>query len=175
MPLNKLTLPDNLFCHILITQQASFKSVIRLKGTNDCLKSFFKYVLFVNKGQDLHYKGCILVPMTYCFIFLLDSTLGSDVKSETIFLVAIFLHPVLAVWKHEISLLVGSKTGDSCVVTCHREHIDNQTKVSDCRDDTRLQPGNFSLFLRQSSLSVNNKISSYQATVELDSIKSGEQ
>ena len=28
------------------------------------------------------------------FIFLLDSTLGSDVKSENIFLVAIFLHRV---------------------------------------------------------------------------------
>ena len=38
----------------------------------------------------------------YFFIFLLDSTLGSDVKSEKILLVAIFLHPILAVWKHEI-------------------------------------------------------------------------
>ena len=53
--------------------------------------------------------------------------------------------------------------------------IDNQneTEVRDCGDDTRQQPGNFSLFLRHSSLSVNNKMSSYQATVELDS-KSGE-
>ena len=32
-PLNKLTLPDKLFCHILITQQASHKSVISLEGT----------------------------------------------------------------------------------------------------------------------------------------------
>ena len=32
-PLNKLTLPDKLFSHILITQQASHKSVISLKGT----------------------------------------------------------------------------------------------------------------------------------------------
>lgn len=34
-PLNKLTLPDKLFSHILITQQAShmYKSVISLKGT----------------------------------------------------------------------------------------------------------------------------------------------
>ena len=64
---------------------------------------------------------------------------------------------------------------DSWVVTCHREHIDNQNEreVRDCEDDTRQQPGNFSLFLRQSSLSANNKMSSYQATVELDS-KSGE-
>ena len=43
-------------------------------------------------------------------IFLLDSTLGSDMKSENIFLVAIFLHPVLAAGKHEISLPIGSKT-----------------------------------------------------------------
>ena len=70
---------------------------------------------------------------------------------------------------------VKRETGDSCVVTCHREHIDNQNEreVRDCGDDTRQQPGNFSLFLRQSSLSVNNKMSSYQATVELD-YKSGE-
>ena len=102
-------------------------------------------------------------------------------KSEKIFLVAIFLHPVLAAGKHEISLPVGSKncvkrkTGDSCNVTCHLEHIDNQNEreVRDCGDDTRQQRGNFSLFLRQSSLSVNNEMSSYQATVELDS-KSGE-
>ena len=32
-PLNKLTLPDKLFARILITQQASHKSVISLKGT----------------------------------------------------------------------------------------------------------------------------------------------
>ena len=32
-PLNKLTLPDKLFSHILITQEASHKSVISLKGT----------------------------------------------------------------------------------------------------------------------------------------------
>ena len=71
---------------------------------------------------------------------------------------------------------VKRETGDSCVVTCHREHIDNQNKreVRDCRDGTHQQPGNFSLFLHQSSLSVNNKMPSYQATVELDS-KSGEQ
>ena len=37
------------------------------------------------------------VPMTDFLIFILDSTLGFDVKSEKIFLVAIFLHPVLAV------------------------------------------------------------------------------
>ena len=56
-------------------------------------------------------------------------------------------------------------------MTCHREHIDNQNEreVRDSRDDTRQQPGNPSLFLRQSSLSVNNKMSSYQATVEFDS------
>ena len=44
------------------------------------------------------------------FIFLLDSTLGSDAKNEKIFLLAIFLQRVLAVWKREISLPVGSKT-----------------------------------------------------------------
>ena len=57
-----------------------------------------------------------------------------------------------------------------------REHIDsqNEREVRDCGDDTCQQRGNFSLFLRQSLLSVNNKMSSYQATVELDS-KSGEQ
>ena len=56
-------------------------------------------------------------------------------------------------------------------MTCHREHIDNQREreVRDCRDDTRQQPRNPSLFLRQSSLSVNNKMSSYQAAVEFDS------
>ena len=61
------------------------------------------------------------------------------------------------------------------LVTCHREHIDNQNEreVRDCQDDARQQPGNFSLFLRQSSLSVNNKMPSYQAAVELES-KSGE-
>ena len=70
---------------------------------------------------------------------------------------------------------VKREIGDSCVVTCHREHIDNQNEreVRDCGDATRQQPGNFSLFLRQSSLSVNNKMSSYQATVELV-YKSGE-
>ena len=70
---------------------------------------------------------------------------------------------------------VKRETGDSCAVTCHRVHIDNQNEreVRDCGDDTRQQLGNFSLFLRQSSLSVNNKMSSYQATVELD-YKSGE-
>ena len=49
--------------------------------------------------------------------------------------------------------------------------IDNQREreVRDCRDDTRQQPRNPSLFLRQSSLSVNNKMSSYQAAVEFDS------
>ena len=63
------------------------------------------------------------------------------------------------------------ETGDSCVVTCHREHIDSQSEreVRDCRDDTRQQPKNHSLFLRQSSPSVNNKMSSYQAAVEFDS------
>ena len=56
-------------------------------------------------------------------------------------------------------------------MTCHREHIDNQREreVRDCGDDTRQQPRNPSLFLRQSSLSVNNKMSSFQATVEFDS------
>ena len=56
-------------------------------------------------------------------------------------------------------------------MTCHREHIDNQNEreVRDCGDDTRQQPRNPSLFLRQSSLSVNNKMSSFQATVEFDS------
>ena len=72
---------------------------------------------------------------------------------------------------------VKRETGDSCVVTCHPEHIDNQNE-REVRDwgggDTRQQPGNFSLFLRHSSLSVNNEMSSYQATVELD-YKSGEQ
>ena len=55
-------------------------------------------------------------------------------------------------------------------MTCHREHIDNHNKreVRDLRDDTRQQPGNFSLFLRQSSLSVNNKMSGYQGSVEFD-------
>ena len=37
MPRNKLTLPDKLFSHILITQQASHKSVISLKGTMTAL------------------------------------------------------------------------------------------------------------------------------------------
>jgi len=32
-PLNKLTLPDELFSHILTTQQASHESVISLEGT----------------------------------------------------------------------------------------------------------------------------------------------
>ena len=56
-------------------------------------------------------------------------------------------------------------------MTCHREHIDNQSEreVRDCGDDTRQQPRNPSLFLRQSSLSVNNKMSSFQATVKFDS------
>ena len=56
-------------------------------------------------------------------------------------------------------------------MTCHREHIDNQSEreVRDCGDDTRQQPRNPSLFLRQSSLSVNNKMSSFQAAVEFDS------
>ena len=55
-------------------------------------------------------------------------------------------------------------------MTCHREHIDNQSEreVRDCGDDTRQQPSNPSLFLRQSSLSVNNKMSSFQATVKFD-------
>ena len=76
---------------------------------------------------------------------------------------------------HWVKNRVKRETGDSCIVTCHREHIDNQNEreVRDCGDDTRQQPGNFSLFPRQSSLSVNNEMSSYQATVELD-YKSGE-
>ena len=55
-------------------------------------------------------------------------------------------------------------------MTCHREHIDNQNEreLRDCRDDSRQQPGNPSIFLRQSSLSVNNKKPSYQASVEFD-------
>ena len=66
---------------------------------------------------------------------------------------------------------VKRETGDSCVVTSHREHIDNQSEreVRDCGDDTRQQPRNPSLFLRQSSLSVNDKMSSFQAAVEFDS------
>ena len=57
------------------------------------------------------------------------------------------------------------------VLWCHREHIDNQSEreVRDCREDTRQQPRSPSLFLRQSSLSVNNKMSSFQAAVEFDS------
>ena len=47
-------------------------------------------------------------------------------------------------------------------------HNHNKREVRDLRDDTRQQPGNFSLFLRQSSLSVNNKMSSYQGSVEFD-------
>ena len=40
----------------------------------------------------------INVPMTvFFFIFLFDSTLRSDVKSEKRFLVAIFLHRVLGI------------------------------------------------------------------------------
>ena len=54
-------------------------------------------------------------------------------------------------------------------MTCHREHNQSEREVRDCRDDTRQQPRNPSLFLRQSSLSVNNKMSSFQATVEFDS------
>ena len=56
-------------------------------------------------------------------------------------------------------------------MTCHREHIDNQSEreVRDCGDDTCQQPRNPSLFLCQSSLSVNNKMSSFQATVKFDS------
>ena len=56
-------------------------------------------------------------------------------------------------------------------MTCHREHIDNQSEreMRDCGDDTRQQPRNPSLFLRQSSLSVNNKMPSFQAPVEFDS------
>ena len=63
------------------------------------------------------------------------------------------------------------ETGDSCVVTCRREHIDNhnEREVRDCWDDTLQQPGNPSLFLRQSLLSINNKMSTYQVTVEFDS------
>ena len=53
---------------------------------NNCFIIHSKYLLVLK------------VPMTdMFFIFLLDFTLGSDVKSEKIFLVAIFLHPVLAV------------------------------------------------------------------------------
>ena len=60
---------------------------------------------------SFRFTEIIKVPMTNIFfIFLIHSTLGSDVKSEKIFLVAIFLHAVLAVWKHQISLPVGSKT-----------------------------------------------------------------
>ena len=56
-------------------------------------------------------------------------------------------------------------------MTCHREHIDNQSEreVRDCGDDSRQQPRNPSLFLRQSSIRVNNKMSSFQAAVEFDS------
>ena len=66
---------------------------------------------------------------------------------------------------------VKRETGDSCVVTCHREHIDNQSEreVRDCGDDTRQQPRNPSLSLRQSSLNVKIKMSSFQAAVEFDS------
>ena len=55
-------------------------------------------------------------------------------------------------------------------MTCHREHIDNRNEreVGDCRDGTRQQPGNFCLSPRQSSLSENSKMSSYQASVEFD-------
>ena len=65
---------------------------------------------------------------------------------------------------------VKRETGDSCVVMCHREHIDNQNEreMRDNRDDTCQQPGNPSLFLCHSSLSVNY-MPSYQASVEFDS------
>ena len=39
------------------------------------------------------------VPMTDFFIFLLDFTSGSDVKSTQFFPIAIFLHRILAVLK----------------------------------------------------------------------------
>ena len=42
-PLNKLTLPDKLFSRILITQQATYPSVISLKGT----MTVFCYVPFL--------------------------------------------------------------------------------------------------------------------------------
>ena len=45
-PLNKLILRDKLFSHILITQQASHKSVISLKGTMTALDYRTKVPLF---------------------------------------------------------------------------------------------------------------------------------
>ena len=111
------------------------------------------------------------------FIFLLDSTLGSDAKTEKNFPSSDFPSPRFSRLKTcnftsgWVKNRVKRETGDSCVVTCHREHIDNQSEreVRDCGDDTRQQPRNPSLFLRQSSLSVNNKMTSFQAAVEFDS------
>ena len=47
-------------------------------------------------------------------------------------------------------------------------HNQSEREVRDSRDDTGQQPGNSSLNSSQSSLSVNNNMSSYQASVEFD-------
>ena len=64
------------------------------------------------RQQNGHAVRCLerTCPWQIFFISLLHSTWGSDMKSEKIFPVAIFLHRVLAVWKREIWLPVGSKT-----------------------------------------------------------------
>lgn len=53
-PLNKLTLPDKLFSHILITQQASHKSVISLKGTMTASDYRTKVHLFNCFSEPVH-------------------------------------------------------------------------------------------------------------------------
>ena len=66
-PLNKLTLPDKLFSHILITQQASRKSVISLKGTMTAsdyrTKVPFLIVFLMRLPQYIDKFRC---PLTQC-------------------------------------------------------------------------------------------------------------
>ena len=91
---------------------------------------------FENASQFFRFR--LKVPMTdFFFIFLLHSTWGSDMITEKIFPLPIFLHRVLAVWKHEICFSgwvknrIKRETGDSCVVKCYWEHIDNKLKRSE--------------------------------------------
>ena len=68
-PLNKLTLLDKLFSHILITQQASHKSVISLKGTMTAsdyrtkvalLNCFFEAVAVIHFVVPSHSVNCAM-------------------------------------------------------------------------------------------------------------------
>ena len=96
---------------------------------------FFMLLLGVITFSILRYIALSLKCLWHnFFIFLLDSTLRSDAKSENKSSRSDFPSPCfshLKTWNLTCGWVkdrIKRETGNSWVVTCHREHIDNQTK-----------------------------------------------